>query len=55
MHAPGSGGYGPPSERDPASLREDVINGYVTAERVVDLHGREGSGDPACRACTSSP
>ncbi|HLF48231.1 MAG TPA: hydantoinase B/oxoprolinase family protein, partial [Methylomirabilota bacterium] len=43
MHAPGSGGYGPPSERDPARLREDGINGYVTAE-----------GEPACRACDSS-
>ena len=51
MHAPGSGGYGPPSERDPARLREDVINGYVTAERVVEVYGRGSSGEPACRAC----
>ena len=25
----GSGGYGPPGERDPARLRDDVVNGYV--------------------------
>jgi N-methylhydantoinase B len=54
MRAPGSGGYGPPSERDPARLREDVINGYVTAERLVEVYGRGRSGEPACRACESS-
>jgi N-methylhydantoinase B len=32
MHAPGSGGYGPPSERDPARAREDRVNGYVGTE-----------------------
>jgi N-methylhydantoinase B len=31
MHAPGSGGYGPASERDPARAREDRENGYVGA------------------------
>jgi N-methylhydantoinase B len=29
MHAPGSGGYGPPSERDPARAQDDRVNGYV--------------------------
>ncbi|MCY3980236.1 MAG: hydantoinase B/oxoprolinase family protein [Alphaproteobacteria bacterium] len=29
---PGSGGYGPPAERDPARLREDLADGYVTPE-----------------------
>ena len=29
MEAPGSGGYGPPSARDPALLREDLADGYV--------------------------
>ena len=29
---PGSGGYGPPGERDPASLGEDLADGYVTPE-----------------------
>jgi N-methylhydantoinase B len=31
MHAPGSGGYGPASERDPARAREDQVNGYVSS------------------------
>jgi N-methylhydantoinase B len=30
--APGSGGYGPPAERDPAKLRQDLIDGYVTPD-----------------------
>ena len=30
MEAPGSGGYGPPGARDPALLREDLADGYVT-------------------------
>jgi N-methylhydantoinase B len=32
MEAPGSGGYGPSSARDPALLREDLADGYITAE-----------------------
>ncbi|HYP37478.1 MAG TPA: hydantoinase B/oxoprolinase family protein, partial [Stellaceae bacterium] len=32
MEAPGSGGYGLPAGRDPASLREDLADGYVTEE-----------------------
>ncbi len=31
MEAPGSGGYGPPAERDPALLAADLAEGYVTA------------------------
>ena len=42
MEAPGSGGYGPPSARDPASLREDLVDGYVTEEAVRrDYGGRD--------------
>jgi N-methylhydantoinase B len=32
MEAPGSGGYGRPADRDPASLREDLADGYVSPE-----------------------
>ena len=35
LRAPGSGGYGPPRERDPARLRDDVINGYVSREAAL--------------------
>ena len=32
MEAPGSGGYGPPTARDPALVREDLADGYVTPD-----------------------
>jgi N-methylhydantoinase B len=35
----GGGGYGPPSERDPALVREDVAEGYVSREAARDLYG----------------
>ena len=41
MHAPGSGGYGVASERDPARAREDQLNGYV-------------GGRAHCRACLAT-
>lgn len=41
----GSGGYGDPRERDPRSVREDVRDGYVSAESAERDHGvRAGSG-----------
>ncbi len=30
--APSGGGYGDPKERDPAAIREDILDGYVTEE-----------------------
>ena len=33
MEAPGSGGYGPPRQRDRAALAEDLLDGYVTRRR----------------------
>ena len=39
MEAPGSGGYGPPSERDPALIREDLIDGYVTPQAARRDYG----------------
>src|SRR5262252_8741592 len=39
MEAPGSGGYGPPSARDPALLREDLVDGYVTEEAARRDYG----------------
>jgi N-methylhydantoinase B len=42
----GGGGYGPPEERDPQKVREDVIDGYVSrakAEEVYKVLFRDGS------------
>lgn len=35
----GAGGYGPPFERDPARVREDVLDGYVSLERARSEYG----------------
>ncbi|HEX5328520.1 MAG TPA: hydantoinase B/oxoprolinase family protein [Acetobacteraceae bacterium] len=44
VHAPGSGGYGPPAARDPARLCEDIADGYVTlAAARRDYHHRENA------------
>ena len=51
MRAPGSGGYGPPSERDPARLREDVLNGYVTREAAAERYGNSRADELGCPAC----
>jgi N-methylhydantoinase B len=39
LEAPGSGGYGPPSGRDPAALSEDLLDGYVTAAEARRVYG----------------
>lgn len=33
------GGVGDPRERDPALVREDIRNGYITAERAREVYG----------------
>ena len=51
LRAPGAGGYGPAAERDPARLRDDVINGYVSppaARAAYPGHRDLGPGCPAC-------
>src|SRR5271169_2694297 len=39
MEAPGAGGYGLPAGRDPALLREDLADGYVTEEAARRDYG----------------
>jgi N-methylhydantoinase B len=43
----GGGGYGPPSERDPAAVREDVRNGYLSeaSAREQYPHAFAGEGE----------
>jgi N-methylhydantoinase B len=36
---PGGGGLGPPAERDPARLRDDLADGYVTPEAAARDYG----------------
>lgn len=53
VRAPGSGGYGPPDARDAARLRDDVVNGYVSAEAALTGYGYGGEltalACPHCR------
>jgi N-methylhydantoinase B len=43
MRTPGSGGFGPPSERARAAIGRDLIDGYVSAEGARRDYG---IGDP---------
>ena len=43
---PGSGGYGPPAERDPARLGEDLAEGYVTPEGARRDYGADPDALP---------
>jgi N-methylhydantoinase B len=36
---PGGGGYGPPFERDPQAVLDDVVNGYVSIEAAAASYG----------------
>ena len=38
----GAGGYGPPGERDPKAIAEDIADGYVTAQAARDTYGSSG-------------
>jgi len=39
IRTPGAGGYGPPLERDPELVLQDVINGLVSAEAAENEYG----------------
>jgi N-methylhydantoinase B len=39
VEAPGSGGYGPPSERNKAALSDDLLDGYVSAAEARRAYG----------------
>jgi N-methylhydantoinase B len=39
MITPGSGGFGPAAERDPAAVGCDLLDGYVSAASAKDDYG----------------
>ena len=49
----GGGGYGPPWERDPALVLDDVLDGRVSAERAREVYGVALVGDSVDHAATS--
>jgi N-methylhydantoinase B len=49
LRTPGAGGYGPPAERDPASLAADL-----RLEKVTEAAAREAYGDALVDAALES-
>jgi N-methylhydantoinase B/oxoprolinase/acetone carboxylase alpha subunit len=39
LETPMGGGYGPPLERDPQAVLDDVLDDYVTIEEARDVYG----------------
>jgi N-methylhydantoinase B len=39
MTVPGSGGFGPPAERDPAAIGADLLDGYVSERAAREDYG----------------
>jgi N-methylhydantoinase B len=51
LRAPGAGGFGDPIRREPARLRDDVINGYVSAAAAAAEYGHRDADALACPQC----
>ena len=43
--APGGGGYGNPADRDPAAIREDILEGYVSRQQAEADYGYRVTGE----------
>jgi len=39
LETPGGGGLGDPTRRDPAKVRDDVLNGYVSERAARKVYG----------------
>ena len=46
LETPGGGGLGDPVKRDPESVADDVLNGYVSAEAAARDYGASGGFEP---------
>jgi N-methylhydantoinase B len=51
LRAPGSGGFGPPGQRDPQRVEDDVINGYVSPDAAVADYQQTDAARLVCPAC----
>jgi N-methylhydantoinase B/oxoprolinase/acetone carboxylase alpha subunit len=45
--APGGAGFGNPADRDPALVREDVLEGFVSSEAAARSYGAQLEGTPS--------
>ncbi|MBN9060526.1 MAG: hydantoinase B/oxoprolinase family protein, partial [Rhizobiales bacterium] len=44
LEMPGGGGHGDPAGRDPAKIRDDLRDGFISAEAARADYGYEGEG-----------
>ena len=51
---PGGGGYGDPFERDPESVRDDVLNGFVSEAAAREEYGVVTDGRQVDEAATAA-
>jgi len=51
LRAPGAGGFGDPTRREPARLRDDVLNGYVSPAAAAVEYGHRDADALACPHC----
>ena len=51
----GGGGYGDPAERESWRVRDDVLNGYVSAAAARRAYGRDSFGDEPTQAENGRP
>ncbi len=51
LRAPGSGGFGPPDQRDPRRVEDDVIDGYVSPDAAVADYQQTDAARLVCPAC----
>jgi N-methylhydantoinase B len=54
FRAPGAGGFGEPTRRERAKLRDDVVNGYVSPAAAAREYGVADADALACPACRAS-
>jgi len=46
LYSSGGGGYGPPADRPPRLIDQDIAQGYVSASAATQLYGRKSSAVP---------
>lgn len=46
ISSPGGGGWGAPGDRDPALVRQDVLDGIVSPKAAAEVYGIAGLPDP---------
>ena len=54
ISSPAGGGWGPPEERDPAMVREDLLDGFITPEQANPSYGLKALVGPVASSSSGS-